>query len=395
MRGTAKWTAVAIALLAGTVGPAWAQPVFSPAQDPLAGSQVFGTKGCVKCHSVNGIGGKVGPDLGRIARPRSFFDLATDMWNHLAHMTEKMKQLGITRPTLNAREAQDLIGFLYTLSYFDAPGNPDEGRRLFSDKHCVVCHQVGGTGGVVGPNLDSLKQFGSPMYVTAAMWNHGPAMAEKMREKGIERPTFTGPELRDLIAFLTQRAGLPEGPLYVLPGRAEPGRQLFAQKHCVECHKAAGVGGDVGPELVGRLVRRSPVEFAAAMWNKGPTMWAKQRARNIPVPHLTAEETADIVAYLYSVRYFAEPGDIPNGPKVATSKGCLYCHAIGGERGKSASDLSRAKGLDSPAGVIAALWNHAVVTHKTPSGQPAPWPEFRPEEMADLVAWLQSQVRKP
>ncbi len=394
MRGTAKWTAVAIALLAATVGPAWAQPVFSPAQDPLAGSQVFGNKGCVKCHSVNGIGGKVGPDLARIARPRSFFDLATDMWNHLANMSEKMKQLGITRPTLNAREAQDLIGFLYTLSYFDAAGNPDEGRRLFTEKHCVVCHQVGGTGGVVGPNLDSLKQFGSPMYVTAAMWNHGPAMAEKMREKGIERPTFTGPELRDLIAFLTQRTGVPEGPLYVLPGRADLGRQLFAQKRCVECHSAGGVGGNVGPELVGRLVRRSPVEFAAAMWNKGPMMWAKQRARNIPVPHLTAEETADIVAYLYSVRYFAEPGSIQNGWTVATSKGCLHCHAVGGERGKSASDLTRAKGLDSPAAVIAALWNHAVVTPKTPSGQTAPWPQFRPEEMADLVALLQSLGRK-
>jgi mono/diheme cytochrome c family protein len=390
-----RWTAVAVALFL-LPGLAVAQPVFSPGQDPLAGSQVFGTKGCAKCHSVNGVGGKVGPDLARVARPRSFFDLATAMWNHLANMTERMKQLGIDRPKLDDREARDLIAFLYTLSYFDAPGNPNEGRRLFNEKRCLFCHQVGGTGGVVGPNLDALKQFGSPMYVTAAMWNHGPAMMEKMREKGIERPSFTGPELRDLLAFLAPRAaGSPEGPIYILPGRAEPGRLLFAQKHCVDCHSAGGVGGRVGPDLVDRLVRRSPIEFAAAMWNKAPAMVAAQKARGIPVPQLAPEEMADLVAYLYSVRYFAEPGNLRNGWTVATYKGCLTCHGVSGERGKPASDLTKAKGLDSPGAVIAALWNHAVVTPKAPAGQRAPWPQFRPEEMADLVALLQSLGRKP
>lgn len=395
MSRIARWTVTAVLLMLAS-GPAGAQPVFSPGQDPLAGSQVFGNKGCAKCHSVNGVGGKVGPDLARVARPRSFFDLATAMWNHLANMTERMKQIGIDRPKLDAREAGDLVAFLYTLSYFDEPGNPDEGRRLFTEKRCIVCHQVGGTGGVVGPNLDGLRQFGSPMYVTAAMWNHGAAMIEKMKEKGIERPSFTGPELRDLIAFLAPRSpGGSDGPIYVLPGRAESGRQLFAQKRCVDCHSAAGVGGRVGPDLLDRLVRRTPVEFAAAMWNKSPTMLAAQKARGIPVPQLSAEEMADLVAYLYSVRYFADPGNLQRGWTVATSKGCLNCHAVSGERGKPASDLTKTKGLDSPAAALAALWNHAVVTPKVAAGQRAPWPQFRAEEMADLVTLLQSLGRRP
>lgn len=385
-----------VALGVGPLAPASGQPVFSASQDPVAGSQVFGSKGCVKCHSVNGVGGKVGPDLGRIERPRSFFDLATASWNHLAKMTDRMKALNIARPTLNAKEAGDLIAFLYTLSYFDPPGSPDAGRRLFATKKCVLCHQAGGTGGVVGPNLDGLQQLGSPVYVASALWNHGPAMIEKMRERGVERPTFTGAELRDLIAFLAPRTVAAEGPVYVLPGRAEAGRQLFGQKHCVACHRAGGVGGTVGPDLVGRLVRRSPVEFAAAMWNKAPAMVAAQRAKGIAVPQLSAEEMADLVAYLYSVRYFAEPGTVQAGWAVATSKGCLHCHAVGGERGKPASDLTRPKTrLDSPPAVIAALWNHAVVTPKTPSGEKGSWPQFRPEEMADLVALLQSLSRKP
>jgi mono/diheme cytochrome c family protein len=389
-----------LALVVIVAGVSWsvagglAQPVLGPSQDPLAGSRVFGSKGCATCHAVGGIGGKVGPDLGRIPRPRSFFDLVTGMWNHLPRMTERMQQLGIARPRLDAREAGDLIAFLYTLHYFDPPGDATTGRRLFSEKHCVVCHQVAGSGGVVGPPLDHLKPFGSPIFVAAAMWNHSAQMSVTMQAKGVARPTFSGSELRDLIAFLVPAAATPEGPVYLLPGRVDTGRLLFAEKQCVVCHGAAVRGARAAPDLAGRGVRRTPVEFAAAMWNKAPTMLAAMRQRGIAVPQLRADEMADIVAYLYSIRYLAEPGDLRNGWAVATAKGCLHCHALAGERGKTASDLTRVKGLDSPAAVLAALWNHLVVTAPSPGGQRMPWPEFRPGEMADLVAALQSSGRK-
>jgi len=361
----------------------------SPSQDPLAGSQVFGSKGCVKCHSVNGVGGKVGPDLARTMRPRSFVDLATAMWNHLPRMTDRMKQLGIARPQLDSKQAGDLVGFLYTLNYFDAPGNADAGKRIFSEKHCITCHTVRGTGGVVGPNLDHLRQFGSPIFVASAMWNHGPQMAEKMKERGVDRPTLTAKELRDLSAYLAPATGGPEGgPLYVLPGRPESGRQLFAEKRCIECHAVGGAGGRVGPDLVERGLRESPMEFAATIWNKAPAMAAVMQSKGISVPQLAPEEMADIVAYLYSVRYFAS-GSVQQGYSVASQKGCLHCHVLRGERGKPASDLAKVKGLDSPAAALAALWNHALVT-PTVAGQKRDWPIFTSREMADLIAMLQS-----
>ena len=382
--------AVAGLLLMGSLDAAWAQPVFSPSQDPLAGARVFGAKGCVKCHSINGVGGKVGPDLAQRIKPRSFYDVATAMWNHLPRMADRMKQLGITRPQLTAQEAGDLVGFLYTLNYFDQPGNVAAGRQLFSEKKCIVCHQVGGTGGVVGPNLDSLKQFASPIYVASAMWNHGPAMAEAMKAKGVERPTFTAQELRDLVAFLAPATGgAPEGPLFVLPGRPALGRDLFVEKKCIQCHSVGGVGGKVGPDLVGLGVRRSPVEFAATIWNKAPAMMAAMATRGITVPQLRPEDMADLVAYLYSVRYFASGGSVPKGWVVASNKGCLQCHGVSGERGKPASDLTKAKGLDSSAAVLAALWNHTVVTAKV-AGQKLEWPMLKADEMADLVTLLES-----
>jgi mono/diheme cytochrome c family protein len=385
MRRVRSWTVIAAAagFLALAASAVPAQPLFSATQDPLAGSRVFGTKGCVKCHSINGVGGKVGPDLGRIPRPRSFYDLATSLWNHAPQMAGRMAQLGILRPELDARAAGDLVAFLFTLNYFDPPGNAEVGRQLFTALRCVVCHQVGGTGGVVGPSLDLLKQYGTPIFLATSMWNHGPQMSEAMKAKGISRPTLKDAELRDLIAYISSASPvLAQGPLYVLPGRATEGRVLFAERRCVECH---GV-----PDLAERGLHRSLSQFVAAMWNKAPAMIEAMKIRGVPVPHLRPEEMADIVAYLYSVRYFARAGDPKVGVQVAARKGCLVCHSLYGERGKTASDLARAKGLESPAAVLSALWNHAFISAPKPAGDKAPWPEFRSEEMADLVAYLQS-----
>ncbi len=383
--------AILAALALGGAAAPSAEPLFSPTQDPIAGSRVFGAKGCVKCHSVQGVGGKVGPDLGRSQRPHTFYDLAAALWNHAPRMAERMRQLRIARPHLDSRETGDLIAFLFTLDYFDPPGNVVAGRRLFSDKKCIVCHQVGGTGGVVGPSLDQLKQFDSPIYLATAMWNHGPQMAAVMRAKGIPRPSFKDTELLDLVTYITSASAGPRGgPLIVLPGRSDEGRRLFAEKRCIDCHSVGGQGGRVGPELADRGGHRNLVGLAAAMWNKAPTMTEAMRTRAIPVPQLNPEEMADVVAYLYTVRYFAQAGDARKGAAVAASKGCLGCHALHGERGKPASDLARSTSLGSPAASIAALWNHSFIGDPRPERARTPWPEFRPEEMADLAAYLQS-----
>ena len=76
---------------------ALAQPLFSPSQDPFAGARVFDAKGCIKCHAIGGTGGKVGPDLARMARPRSFYDLAAALWNHAPKMAARMERAGVLR----------------------------------------------------------------------------------------------------------------------------------------------------------------------------------------------------------------------------------------------------------------------------------------------------------
>jgi len=380
-----------VAMLLCLSRPVMAQPLFSATQDPLAGSRIFGDKGCSKCHAIFGVGGTVGPDLARSTRSRSFYDLAAAMWNHLPKMTEQMRKAGIARPYLSPSDTGDLIAFLYTANYFEKAANAKEGRQVFTDKHCINCHQVGGSGGVVGPNLDSLAQYDSPIFLASAMWNHGPSMTDAMRATGIKRPTFTQAELQNLIAFLKSASPLSgQRPLYLLPGRPDQGQRLFIQKGCIECHSVKGRGGRVGGELAQRAVRLNMVQFAVNMWNKAPAMTKEMATKKIPLPQLSAGEMADIIGYLYSVQYFAKPGDARRGQELLASKGCLSCHSVGGKGGHVGPDFERVKELDQPATVVAAMWNHASGMAEKMRGKSLTWPAFTEQEMGDVVAYLQT-----
>jgi mono/diheme cytochrome c family protein len=310
------------------------------------------------------------------------------MWNHLPKMADQVRSLRVARPHFDAREAEDLIAFLATLDYFDPPGNPKTGKTVFARKRCVVCHQVDGVGGVVGPNLDRVAQSSSPIAIAAAMWNHGPAMAEAMRAKGIERPTFAGTELRDLIAFLKSGAReSAEEPIYVVPGRAEEGRRLFSQKRCAQCHGGKGEGGRLGPVLHNRKAPQSLFQFATAMWNKAPAMLRAMREARIKPPQLDAEEMADIVAYLYSVNYFADVGDAVRGKRLMETKGCVGCHYAPGQARPGLVAIRR---LDRPAAFVSGLWNHLSVLERPDQKVKNEWPELTSQQTADLVAFLQT-----
>jgi mono/diheme cytochrome c family protein len=336
----------------------------------------------------------VGPDLGRIQANRSFNDLAAAMWNHLPAMAVSMKEQRQPFPRLGAIEAGDLIAFLFTQNYFDGLGHADAGKKLFTKKGCILCHQIGGVGGVLGPSLDAVGQTGAPINLAAAMWNHGPAMAEAMRAQGIERPHLSASELRDLVAYL--RAAAPEragGPMSILPGRVNEGRDLFGKKQCIKCHSIQGKGGNIGPDLGKRGLYRNLVDFAAAMWNKAPAMINAIKIRKFTVPQLSAEEMADIVAYLRSFQYFGESGNPDFGRRLLWERRCLDCHSLDGRGGKGALDLALVKGLGSPAAVIAALWSHGDWMAESLPERSLSWPQLKSDEVAHLMAFFERSTR--
>ena len=369
---------------------------FAPDWAMFAGGKVFAEKGCGRCHALRGIGGGVGPDLGRIQTGTGFFELGAAMWNHLPRMGAKMLEVGIQRPTLTPTEVSNLIAFLFTAQYYDEPGDAKAGEGLFAAKGCVQCHEVGGKGGRVGPGLDFLKRANSPVLVAAAMWNHGPEMAETMKTKGIARPTFQGKELGDLIAYIVAAAKVDVGgdTAQVVPGTPERGQKLFTEKRCVVCHRVAGKGGTVGPDLGRRGHHVSLTQFAALMWNHGPAMWAKMKERGIQVPRLTGQEMADVVAYLYVSHYFDQPalGRV-QGQQLVQTRGCLTCHSVRGKGGKVGADFATSKVVGTPAGVVAAMWNHSRFMESQVRKQEISWPVLTGRELGDIATYLGSLSR--
>jgi mono/diheme cytochrome c family protein len=351
---------------------------FAPTWANLAGATVFSQKGCGLCHAIRGYGATAGPDLSQIER-KSFFDLGAAMSNHL-------RGVNIRKPTLSPEETTSLIAFLFTLQYYDPGGDRTAGEQLFTAKGCALCHEVGGKGGHRGPGLDFLKRGYSPVLVAAALWNHGPEMAEAIEAQGIKRPTFEGKELADLIAYIVSAAKDGGGELVqVAPGTPERGAKLFASKQCVTCHSVGGKGGKVGPEL-GRRQHVSLTQFTALMWNHGPKMWAKMQERGIQVPRLKPQEMADIVAYLYVSHYFDEVVDPGRGQQVLDSKGCLSCHTARGKGTKVGTDLATYPAARSSAALVASLWNHPRWLEAR--RQEVPSPLFTGQELADVAAYL-------
>ncbi len=367
---------------------------FAPQWAMLPGWDLFGTKGCGGCHAVRGIGGVVGPDLAKTEGERSFFDIGAAMWNHLPKMGEQMRADRTPRPTLTPGEAANLIAFVYTAQYFDTRGDAKVGERLFASKGCVQCHMIGGKGGHVGPALDRLKSANSPVLVAAAMWNHGPKMADAMRAAGIARPTFTGNELADVIAYVTSAARDAGGDTeQVVPGTPARGEEIFQRKACATCHAVGGKGGRVGPDLGQPGHHISLTQFAARMWNHGPAMAARMKEKGIEVPVLTGQDFADILAYLYVSRYFDAEGNARRGQELVRSKGCLGCHTVGGKGGIGAGDFAKSTVVGTPAGLVAGMWNHGAYMEALAEKRQIALPTVTGKELGDIAAYLGSLQR--
>ncbi len=367
-----------------------AQDLPTPTQNAVAGAQVFGEKGCIRCHSVSGEGGSLGPDLRSVSADRSLQELTAALWNHAPDMSRRMEEVRMELPHLSPREAGDLFAYVYTLGYFGDRGDSLRGEALFQEKSCVRCHQVGGVGGVVGPVLDGVGARGVPIELATSMWNHGPAMLKASRTRGISRPRLSGQDIADLVAYF-QSAGrtTPTGNLYILPGDPRAGGELIEERGCSGCHGAPGRGGGRAADLAGLARGTSLVDFVASMWNKAPAMIAALQAGGEEFIRLAPQEVADLVAFLYSVNYFAGAGSADRGRILVTEKGCTVCHTLDGGGGNASLDLSAVPGMNRPAPITAALWNHVFELGNS-EDDGMDWPSFTGSEMGDLMAFFRA-----
>jgi cytochrome c2 len=373
-------------------------------EDPMAGARLFREKGCIRCHSMGSGGGRAGPDLARIHRKGSLLDIAGTLWNHAPAMLEKMRELRMPPPRMTGQEMADLIAFLsayqYYLKQLGSPGDPEKGKQLFEAKRCAQCHSLERQGSAEkrGPNLRGYGKL-SAIQVAQAMWNHGPEMAQELRKLGLSPPQFADGEMADLLAYLQRATASPDGePVYVEPGSPNRGRLLFEQKGCTRCHAIRGTGGAPGvPDLGKRREElvRSVAEVAGFLWNHGEVMWESMRRRQLPPVRFEKNEMADIIAYLYFVNYFDEPGDVAAGRELFVRKSCSRCHTVGDLETKAAANLRTSPVVASPIETVSAMWNDAKEMEEQMRAEGIPWPRFEPGEMRDLMEFLHAEHGKP
>lgn len=86
-----------------------------PYINPVRGRALFASKGCVVCHSVNGIGGEDAPPLDASEMPAIMnpFDFAAKMWRGAGTMiTMQEDELG-EQINFNGDELIDIIAFVH------------------------------------------------------------------------------------------------------------------------------------------------------------------------------------------------------------------------------------------------------------------------------------------
>jgi mono/diheme cytochrome c family protein len=167
---------------------------------------------CLTCHSIRGRGGKFAPDL-------SFEGSAVEKeW-----LKNFLKSPDIIRPllkqmpkfNLTEEEATILTDYIKLALVDDRipedpwPGrapSPDDvprGRRVYQEKGCLACHQIGTEGGAVGPNLTNTGERLTSGYIFA-----------RMKEPRAFRPEIVEPKYKlteeELLALTSFLKGLNE-----------------------------------------------------------------------------------------------------------------------------------------------------------------------------------------
>jgi cytochrome c2 len=384
------WTIVCAA------APAAAQdPPTSPYGNPTAGERLFSERGCVRCHSIWGNGGNLGPDLGQVGLGRSLLQLAGMFWNHTPRMIETVRSRGYEWSTFTEADLADVISYVYYVKLFDPPGDPTLGARWFREKRCQECHQVGGRGGRVGPSLDVYAQYLTPIPLAAGMWNHGRMMRDKQSGAGIPVPHFYGAEISDIQAYIRSAAHTREHHVVLLaPPDPAHGERLFRTKGCTACHGPSGRGTKLAPDLRTAIQQLRASEIAGELWNHSSDMSEAIRKQGVTFPEFKPSELADVIAYLYYLRFLETEGNATVGKRLFADKGCTRCHALDGSKSVG-PDLATSTVVASPMALATAMWNHAPSMYQHTRQAGIPWPLFQGDEMRDLAAYLRSLGSHP
>jgi cytochrome c2 len=260
--------------------------------DAARGSASLVQMACLACHDLYQHG-KVGPALIVSTRAASPVGLVTDLWNHYPTMNKALISRRLSWPSWNGGQVTDLSRYLASLhpprdpAPLLAPGDPQEGSRVFARLGCLQCH---------GPNhadawVALLRETNalSAAENGAALLRHLPTMGGTP----LARP-LTEADMADLLAYLSL-AGVE-----VPGGDAHAGEGVFARSRCGTCHALPGRKPGIGPDVQDMPAIGNPYEVAALMLQHARNMKTATELKHVPWPQMKPDELLDLYAFLAS-----------------------------------------------------------------------------------------------
>lgn len=344
-----------------------------PGSSP-SGERIFREKGCVDCHSSE-----------RIAQTRNPSSLAAGLWNHSPEMWRAQRERN-TRPVLNPTEASDLFAYFFSLAYASTPGDPAIGRTVFEAKTCSRCHDTQAGKPLAGPPISTWNEVDDPLSWAERMWNHARSVSIEASSNGLPWPEFSTQEMLNMLAYLRSVPGSSSHAAFQ-PGDPAMGRITF-ENACESCHSFGNRTVLPKIDLLKRPAPELMTGYVAAMWNHAPLM-SQRAGQDFPV--FGPGDMANLVAYLFTQRYFDQEGDPERGARVFEAKGCASCHNRR-RRETGAPDLSIATERYSPVTMAASLFRHGPTMLEAMKRQNVAWPHFSNTEMQDLIGFLNSRL---
>jgi len=216
-----------------------------------------------------------------------------------------------------------------------------EGRRLFAELRCAICHVGADKVPPAGQGMPELAKD-APVLVNYGERLREPYLARWIQDPHAFRPgslmprvfppTKDGsvdPRAADLAAFLVSQ-GTPPKSSSVDPAQAGAGAALFANLGCLACH--------VTPDVpVAQAGERVPLAHVAAKWHGDALVEYLRdpdrhyRTTRMPDFRLTADEAGKLAAFLLSAAKAevapVPKGDVARGAALLVSEGCINCHA--------------------------------------------------------------------
>jgi len=243
----------------------------------------------------------------------------------------------------------------------EPPGDPANGKKLFSESRCITCHTVEGKGNGSAPELSKIASAASRGWLLAFLRDPH-AFNPRTRMPHYD---LSDKESRDVVAYFEEELrdfDAPKDqlePIRVNLTLAENGQKLFRRYGCFSCHSVPGTGEaeKFGPDLDGigdkrstslDFGRRADLPRTLPAWLAAKIATPRSFAAGLKMPSFgfSEEDSQAIVTALLSLGAQPVPEAyrftpvrpaalIPGGPvgDLIDHYRCRSCHQFGGVGG--------------------------------------------------------------